>query len=184
MKLYLASTSPRRRDLLSTLGIPFEIISPLFEETPTHLSPQEEALYFAEQKARSVADQYPDSLIIGSDTLIDFEGKKLGKPKDSQDAQNMLQALSGKSHHVISAVALLNTTSGDIKINSDTATVYFKTLTPAQINDYVVTGEPMDKAGSYAIQGIGQSLIEKYEGSLDTIIGLPTEILKKLLSSV
>lgn len=181
LKLYLASTSPRRRELLETLHIPFEIIAPSFEEKPTALSPQEECIYFAEQKARSVAELCPDSLIIGSDTLIDFEGKKMGKPKDATDAKAMLQSLSGKSHRVITAVALLNTKTDEMKSVVEQATVYFKTLIRDQIDDYVATGEPLDKAGAYAIQGMGRSLIAHFEGQLETIIGLPIHILKKWL---
>ncbi len=181
MKLYLASTSPRRCELLGRLGVPFEIIAPSFEEKPTNLPPQEEALYFAEEKARSVAVLCPASLIIGSDTLIDFEGKKLGKPKDATDAKAMLQALSGKSHSVISAVALLDTKTDKMKSVVEQAKVYFKTLNEGQIDDYVATGEPLDKAGAYAIQGMGRSLIAHFEGQLETIIGLPIHILKKWL---
>ncbi len=181
MKLYLASTSPRRQELLGTLGIPFEIIKPTFEEKPTTLSPQNECLYFAEQKALSVATSCPNSLVIGSDTLIDFNGKKLGKPQDAEDAVTMLTALSGKSHLVWTAVVLLNTQNNTMLKHIESASVVFKKISEKEIRDYVATGEPLDKAGAYAIQGLGNTLINRFEGSQDTIVGLSLNPLKTWL---
>lgn len=178
MKLYLASTSPRRKELLETLNIPFEVIVPDFEETPSRLSPKDEVLYFAEQKVRSVSGQFPDSLIIGSDTLVECDGKKLGKPKDAEEARKFLKQLSGKSHHVLTAVVLLNTTDGILKKHFEEVTVTFRSLLDKEIEDYVLTGEPMDKAGAYAVQGKGGKFIQKIEGDQDAVVGLPLKNLK------
>lgn len=179
LKLILASTSPRRRELLSALNIPFEVVAPTFIETPTDLTPEEEALYFAEQKARSVASHHPDCLILGSDTLIVCEGQKLGKPKDRQDAKAILLKLSGRGHGVLTAVVLLD--SQGIKKHLERATVTFRHLSNREIEDYIATGESLDKAGAYAIQGEGRKLISKIEGERDAIVGLPIQVIREWL---
>ncbi len=181
MKLYLASTSPRRKELLQSLKIPFEIIPPLFKEQVTQLSPAEEALYFAEQKARSVASLCPRSLIIGSDTLIKCDGEKMGKPKDTQEARQFLKKLSGRSHSVLTAVVLLNTEDGTLKKYLADVTVTFHDLSDQDIEDSLLSGEALDKAGAYAIQGKGKKFIQKIEGEKEAVIGLPLKVLKKWL---
>ncbi len=181
MKLFLASSSPRRRELLQRLQIPFEVIDPHFEETPTDFSPGAEALYFAEQKARSVANDCPNSLILASDTLVALGEKKLGKPADANDAIRMLQELSGKTHQIYTAIALLNSNDQSIKTHLETASVTFRTLLTQEIADYVATGEPLDKAGAYAIQGGAKNFATKVDGDLNAVIGLPLEALKELL---
>ncbi len=181
LKVYLASTSPRRLELLGTLGIPFQAISPRFEERPTDLPAAEEALYFAEQKARSVADLCPHAFVIASDTLIDCDGIKMGKPHDAKEAVQMLTQLSGKTHTVCTAVVLLDTESGDLKKHVERAAVTFKRLTQKTIEEYVATGEPLDKAGAYAIQEKGQVLISKVEGDVQAVIGLPVSMVKEWL---
>lgn len=184
MKLYLASTSPRRRELLQSLKIPFDIIKPAFEESPTQLSPAQEALYFAEQKARSVASVCPHSLIIGSDTLIECDGEKLGKPKDTQEARRFLKKLSGRSHSVLTAVVLLNTEDGTLKTHLEKVTVTFHDLVDQDIESSILSGEALDKAGAYAIQEMGKKFIQKIEGEQEVVIGLPLKILRKWLSTV
>ena len=178
-KLYLASISPRRKELLQKLGIPFHMIAPTFEETPTHLSAKEESLYFAEQKARSVAVRCPHALIIGSDTLIECDGKKLGKPVDEADALQMLQCLSGKTHRLYTAGVLLNTQNGTIQKAVEEVRVTFKECSSQVLQNYVATGEPMGKAGAYAVQGAGKELIKKIEGDADAVIGLPVGVLER-----
>ncbi len=181
MKICLASTSPRRQDLLSSLGIPFEVVSPKFVEEPTEMSPEDEVLYFAGRKARSVSSDLKDALIIGSDTLVVCEGRKLGKPRDESDAVSMLTRLSGRAHEVLTAVVLLNTIDGSLKTMVGKADVYFRVLTAEEIMRYVATGEPMDKAGAYAIQGKGRDFVEKVVGDWNTVIGLPLTPLKEWL---
>lgn len=179
MKLYLASTSPRRKELLSTLNIPFEVISPLFEEKTTSLSALEESLYFAEGKARSVSSLCPQSLIIGSDTLIECEGEKIGKPHDEKSARMILQTLSGKKHFVFTSVVLLDTRNDSLKKHTEEVSVFFRLLSTAEIEDYMVTGEPLGKAGAYALQGEGKNLIQKIKGNPSAVIGLPLEPLRE-----
>ena len=179
--LVLASTSPRRIELLKSLGIDFQTVAPPFEETPTSLQAGEEALYFAEQKARSVADRCPNSLVLASDTLIECEGEKLGKPKDKNDAERMLKHLSGKTHNLYTAVVLLNTAKGSLKKHLETVKVTFKPLSQVQIDDYVASGEPMGKAGGYAIQEKGNELVQKIEGDINAVIGLTLKLIKEWL---
>lgn len=181
MKLFLASTSPRRQELLKKLRVPFEVIRPRFQEAATTLSPEEEALYFAEMKARSVAQQCPKALILGSDTLVVCNGKKLGKPKDSREATAMLQRLSGKTHQLFTAVVLLNTATGEIKKHVEKVEVTFRQLHPEEVEQYVATGEPLDKAGAYAIQGEAKNFVQKIDGDKDSVVGLCLKPIKKWL---
>ena len=174
MKIYLATTSPRRQELLKKAGIPFEIITPSFEEGPTKLSAPDEALFFAEQKVRSVEKKCPNAWIVGSDTLIECQGKKLGKPKDKEDAAQMLAFLSGKTHNLFTAVVALNTADQTLKKHLEKVLVTFKPLTQKMIDDYIATREPFGKAGAYAVQGKGAALLEKIDGDIEAVIGLPT----------
>lgn len=173
ISIILASTSPRRRALLKEAGVLFEAVGPLFEETPTGLSTKEESLFFAEQKARSVASLYPNALILAADTLIDCNGIKMGKPSSEEDAFQMLKTLSGKTHQLYTAVVLLNTKTGEIKKHLEEVRVTFKPLSEKAIADYVASGESMGKAGAYAIQEGGKHLIKKVEGDIQAVIGLP-----------
>lgn len=183
MQLILASTSPRRRELLATLGIPFDVVAPRFEESTTTLSAAQEALHFAEQKARSVATDHPRALILASDTLVACEERKLGKPRDEREAKEMLRLLSGKAHDLYTAVVLLDSVTGEEKKHVEKAVVSFYSLTEEQIEDYVATGEPMGKAGAYAVQGIGKSLVANVEGDINAVIGLPLESIKRWLKA-
>lgn len=183
MKLYLASTSPRRKELLKKLGIPFEVVVPTFIESSTALSPEEEVLHFAREKARSVASDYPQSLIIGSDTMVVCEGQKIGKPSHDAEAQKILSHLSGKTHEVLTAVVLLNTMTGEEKTHIEKAHVTFKSLSPEEIRHYIASGEPQGKAGAYAIQGReGQHLVEKLEGDVEAVMGLCLTPLREWLA--
>ena len=174
MKIYLASTSERRKELLRSIGLSFETILPPFEESPTPLSAPDEALFFAEQKVRSVEKKCPNAWIVGSDTLIECQGKKLGKPKDKKDAAQMLTLLSGKTHNLFTAVVALNTANQTLKKHLEKVLVTFEPLTQKMIDDYIATEEPFGKAGAYAVQGKGSKLIEKVDGDIEAVIGLPT----------
>ena len=184
-KFCLASTSPRRRDLLSRLNIPFRVVAPLYEETPTSRPPREECLRFAEEKARSVIPLCPGAWILGSDTLIECEGRSVGKPKDAEDAARILKDLMGKTHQVHTAVVLLDAETGTERRHVETAKVSFRRLSEEEIRAYVATGEPMGKAGAYAVQGRARLLfIENVEGDEEAVIGLPVALVKRWLTEI
>ena len=180
----LASASPRRRDLLSSLFRKFEIVEPsLFEENYVSTDPWATGSNSARAKADLVASSKSDSLVIAGDTVVAFESgeawRQLGKPEDSASAVGMLGALSGKRHAVISAVAIR---SPDASFDFvDTSWVTFRELSPDEIAEYASSGEPMDKAGAYAIQGGASRFVQTVEGELSTVIGLPIERLEREL---
>jgi septum formation protein len=180
-KLVLASISPRRRALLKTLGFPFEVVAPLFQEESTHREAEEECLYFAEMKARSVTEICPDAWVLGSDTIVINDKQILGKPINSEEAMTMLRSLSGKQHRVCTAIVLLNTKQNTIKKHLAQTKVFFREISNREIRDYVKTQEPLDKAGAYAIQGGADQFVTKIEGDIETVIGLPTSIVKEWL---
>jgi len=171
--LVLASTSPRRKEILARLGLPFEVVAPLFEEVAVDgRSARDEAMRFAEAKARSISDRFPRHLIIGSDTLIDCAGEKIGKPRDADDARRILRRLVGRTHTVWTAVAIVDTTRPTTTVTVEGAQVTMKPVGDIEIARYVTTGEPLDKAGAYAIQGGAAAWIEKCEGDPLAVIGL------------
>jgi len=174
MKIILASGSPRRHELLKMIGIEnFEIIADTAEEELyPGLSPEHTVCKIALQKAKNVAQKCnDDDLIIAADTLVYLDGAPLGKPKDTTDAAKMLSALSGRSHIVYTGVALLR---GDTHITGAEQTkVTFREMSESEIEAYIKTGEPMDKAGSYGAQGRGAIFIERIEGEFFNVMGLP-----------
>lgn len=174
MSIILASTSPRRRELLALLGIAFEIIPPVAEEIPSPgLSPQEQAKQFALDKARSIARRHPDDLVLGSDTVIEIDGTLVGKPQDLDDAGNMLRQLRGRSHHVHTGIALLRQAAHVTVVRVETALVTMTVFTDHELRRYLETGESLGKAGAYSIQGEAARFIEAIEGDYPTIVGLP-----------
>lgn len=184
-ELCLASTSPRRRDLLSRLNVAFRVVAPHYEEIPTTRPPEAECLLFAEEKAKSVRSLCPGAWILSSDTMIECEGRGIGKPKDAEDAVAILKILMGKTHEVHTAVVLLNAETGETRRHLETARVTFRHSTEKEIRDYVATGEPMGKAGAYAVQGKARSLfIENVEGDEEAVIGLPVALVKTWLSEI
>lgn len=180
-KIILASASPRRKELLETAGAEFEIIVADVDETvPEGTKPEDAAVMTAEKKAVAVAENHKDSIVIGADTIVVADGRILGKPADKADACRMLSMLSGVEHKVITGVCLAR---GDKKITfAQVSKVKFYDLTDEEINAYVETGEPMDKAGAYGIQGKGCVLVEKIEGDYFNIVGLPVARVMKELS--
>ena len=174
MQIVLASTSPRRRELLTLLGLEFRIIPPTCEETLTpHLSPSEQTRHLARDKAQSVVDQHPEDLIIGSDTVIEIEGKLLGKPENMEEAETMLRELRGRVHQVHTGVAVIQR-DNNVSIDFvETTHVWIKPFDEKTLQDYLDTAESRGKAGAYSIQGEGAQLIEKIEGDYPTIVGLP-----------
>ena len=183
VKYILASRSPRRKELLSRIVEKFDIVTRETDESfPDTIHPREGVEILAIRKGRAVADELgSDYLIISSDTLVELDGVPLGKPSDAEDAVRMLLSLSGKTHNVHTGVAVHY--KGKAFSGTDTSHVTFRNFDEAEARDYVSTGEPMDKAGSYAIQGIGAKLVEKYEGEFDTIVGLSLSLTKKLIDA-
>jgi nucleoside triphosphate pyrophosphatase len=183
IKLILASTSPRRREILELLKIPFEVRPPKFVETSDgKLSPEEEALLFAREKALSLKKEFPNSLIIGCDTIVEIDGKKLGKPRDEKEARAMLQTLSGRIHRVLTGLVVVDSQSGEFQETLNVAQVAMRSLSKQEIAEYIASGEPMDKAGAYAVQGIGRKLIDHFEGDYFTVVGLPLRTVAQILS--
>lgn len=175
----LASQSPRRIELLKQIIGNFRVIpSEVDEVCLPNLSPEENAVSLGRQKADWVADRHPGHWVIGADTLIVLDDEIIGKPTDAEDACQILRRLSGREHKVITGMAIIHSNTSSA---ATVSRVRFKSLTETEIVSYVNSGEPMDKAGAYAIQGKGSSLIEGYDGSYSNIIGLPIDELKDLL---
>ena len=179
--IVLASASPRRQELLSVIFGNFRMVPSDFDEStvPADLGPSEHAVYSALMKARDVAQRCPKSLVIGADTIVVLEDKILGKPADAHDAARMLQILSGRTHQVYTGLALVR---GEMERSDFECTrVSFRALTNEMISRYVATGEPLDKAGAYAIQGKGAVLIRSTSGCYPNVVGLPLYKLSALL---
>lgn len=175
-RVILASQSPRRREILSMLLPAFSVIvSNTQEICPENASPCETVQTLAAQKAHAVARDYPDALVIGADTLVYLDGRPLGKPKDKEDAAGMLRALSGRAHEVYTGVCLC--TNEESHTFDRMAAVHFAPLTQREIDWYIATGDPMDKAGAYGIQGPGARFIKGIEGDFFTVMGLPLNAL-------
>ncbi|MGI6486640.1 MAG: Maf family protein [Tepidanaerobacteraceae bacterium] len=182
-EIVLASASPRRRQLLSSLGLDITVVPSCHEERITSKGVISSIVMdMAEQKAQSVADRYPDSIVIGADTIVVIDGKILGKPSAKDEAAQMLESLSGRWHSVFTGIALINMQSDTLLKDFEQSNVKFKHLSELEIKKYIETGEPMDKAGAYGIQGIGALLVEKIEGCYYNIVGLPLFKLNQMLS--
>lgn len=174
MSIILASTSPRRRELLALLGITFEIIPPAAEEIPSPgLSPREQAKQFALDKALSIARRHPDDLVLGSDTVIEIDGTLVGKPRDLHDADTMLRQLRGRSHQVHTGIALIHEIAYVTVVQVETASVRMTPFTDQELRRYLETEESLGKAGAYSIQGEAARFIKNIEGDYPTIVGLP-----------
>jgi septum formation protein len=173
-RLILASKSPRRYELLKQMGLDFEVIpSNVMEGFAQKESPQDHVIRLAEAKARDVAGGYPDRWVIAADTVVIINGSILGKPKNREDAMEMLRRLSGQEHWVLTGFSVSHLEKGKSDKETIQTAVKVKTLIPAEMEWYVQTGEPFDKAGGYAIQGIGSFMIESIRGSYTNVVGLP-----------
>jgi septum formation protein len=185
MQLILASSSPRRNELLALLRSAFEVYPSDFQEHPSAgLSPLEQVKQFAVEKARSVAKIHPQAYVLGSDTVIELDGRLLGKPRNLAEARVMLGALAGRSHHVHTAVALINGGHSHEAVEVATARVHMKPDRGELYERYLKSGESLGKAGSYAIQGGGGDLIDRIDGDYTTVVGLPLKLVADLLQSV
>lgn len=183
MKVLLKSSSPRRVELLKAMNIDF-IQKPfdVDESMDNNLTPEENVTDVAYRKANVNKELYDDYIQIGCDTIVTLNGIIYGKPHDEADARFMLKSLSGKTHKVISGLCVIY--KDKVYKTFVSSNVKFKDLSDLDIDNYIKTGECYGKAGAYAIQGIGKCLIEKYEGSLNNIIGLPTEKLEEILGEI
>ena len=181
MRLILASSSPRRREILALLGLSFEVISSGIEERfQPGRSPADEAVYWAVQKARAVHRLYPAAIVIGSDTVIDLDGKSIGKPVNEDSAVRILSLLAGRTHTVVTAVAVV-LLDGKERIAVETTKVRMRPASRDVLVQYAATGEPLDKAGAYSLQEEGRKLIESLEGDYLSAVGLPLRAVAGLL---
>lgn len=184
-KLILASASPRRAEILRSVGWPFEAL-------PAHIDESredgEKANAYVERvarlKAEAVAARSPRSLVLGADTVVVIDDEILGKPCDEDDANRMLRVLNGRRHQVLTGMALVNDADGQSKVAHEVTEVRFAEMSDQEINWYVATGEPMDKAGAYAIQGHGALFIKEIRGDYFNVVGLPVRLLYALVSEV
>lgn len=175
----LASQSPRRKELLKKIVSDFEIVPSSVEEIfQPELSPRENAVAVARMKALDVSRSYPGHYVIGADTIVVLDDEIIGKPKDAADARNILRRLSGRRHQVLTGVVVAYSKRMEDAAVSE---VDIRPLNDEEIARYVATGEPMDKAGAYAIQGEGASIVASYSGSYSNIVGLPLDMVKALL---
>jgi septum formation protein len=182
-RIVLASQSPRRRDLLDLVRIPHEVRPADIDETvlPGE-TPEGHSERLAREKAQVIARQLPDAVVVGSDTIVVVDGEILGKPTDADHARRMLARLSGRGHTVFTAVAVARGTR--VAAGVERVPVTFRALAPWEIDAYVATGEPMDKAGAYGIQGYGATIVERIEGDYFAVMGLPLVRLVRLLGEV
>ncbi len=181
--LILASTSPRRWELLNSMGVEFSVIPSDAQEVHNeHLTVSEMSQLNAYRKARAVAKKYPDALVLGADTLVALETTVFGKPANLAEAGEMLQQLQGRTHRVVTGVCLLHLRGHHQKLFAENTEVTFRPLDAAQIRDYLAGINPLDKAGAYAIQEGGEKIVASIEGSFSNVVGLPVERLKAELA--
>ena len=181
--LILASTSPRRAELLREMGLEF-VVSPahIEEAEHPHLSPVELAQLHACRKARVIARRYPKALVLGADTVVALGATSYGKPADRADAARMLAELQGHTHQVVTAICLIHLHGRRHQLFAETTHVTFRSLTAAQIQDYLARIHALDKAGAYAIQEHGDRIVARIVGSFNNVVGLPTERLAQELA--
>ena len=184
----LVSSSPRRAALLRGAGVPFTLVPPAHgEEIPSGDPPEKEAVRFAREKALAPVVGEEPRILLAADTLVAGDGGPFGKPAGPEEAARMLRALSGRWHRVVTAVCFIDRSTGRLETGAETTRVLFRELGAAEIDAYVSTGEPLDKAGAYGIQGRGALLVERIEGCYANVVGLPLvrtrETLRKLLGA-
>ncbi len=181
--LILASSSPRRKELLEAVGVPFEIVPSKIDECVIEgESPEHHVLRLSKTKASDVSEVYPDRWILGADTIVVLDGTILGKPANRDHAEAMLCKLSGRSHIVLTGYTLCNNTLPHLRRSRYVRSrVSIRRMSRSEIANYVNTGEPMDKAGAYAVQGLGAAIVKRIEGSYTNVVGLPLcEVVKDL----
>ncbi len=182
LPLILASGSPRRRELLDLMGLTYTVETPDVDESFSG-RPSETVMEISRRKAAAVAARHSDSIIIAADTLVFADGA-LGKPHTPERAKEMLRSLAGNWHHVYTGITVINTRSGRILRNVDKTRVHLVSMTEQEIDAYVATGEPLDKAGAYGIQGMGGMFVDRIDGSYSNVVGLPMSMLRIMLAQV
>ena len=183
MEYVLASSSPRRQELLKLITKDFHCVSPAIDETaPANTEPVEIPCYLAEKKARKVAGDFPGACVIGCDTAVILEGCIFGKPANEKQAKQVLQQLSGKVHTVVTGCCMIS--HGNAKTFSETTQVEFYPLSNRDICAYIQTGEPFDKAGAYGIQGYGALFVKKINGDFYNVVGFPVARIKRELQNL
>ncbi|MGD0351890.1 MAG: Maf family protein [Dehalococcoidia bacterium] len=181
-KIILASGSPRRKELLEKIGLKFEVESSNYEEDIyPGLQPHDVAQKISLKKAEIVASKHKNVVIIAADTFIVFDGQILGKPSTANESREMLQKLNGKSHSVITGFSVIDTAKNKTLSRSVETIVFLKKLTQSEIDTYVKSKEPLDKAGGYAIQGLGAVIVDRIEGDYLNVVGLPLSALTEAL---
>jgi len=182
--LILASRSPRRKDLLSLLGIPFQVVPSSFEDSSvTDVAPHEMVVRYALEKTLDVATRNKNSWVLGADTVVVHKGRVLGKPENREEALHMLLSLSGHTHCVFTGVCLYHVASGYKQTCHEVTEVSFREFSTQEASAYVRTGEPLDKAGAYGAQGRGSALINNVRGSYTSVVGLPLSKVVEMLTS-
>ncbi|MDW7987756.1 MAG: Maf family protein [candidate division WOR-3 bacterium] len=180
-RIILASSSPRRKRLLAMLGVKFSVLAPNIKEDTLHLSPERLATTLAEKKVYSVAGKIKNGIIIGVDTIVAINNKILGKPQSKKDARKMLKLLSNKTHRVISGLVILALPENKVLKTHEITKVTFRKLSSQEIENYLKTNEPYDKAGAYGIQGIGGQFVKQIDGCYYNVVGLPiTKLIRAL----
>lgn len=182
LPLILASGSPRRRELLDLMGLTYTVETPDVDESFSG-RPSETVMEISRRKATAVAARHSDSIIIAADTLVFADGA-LGKPHTPERAKEMLRSLAGNWHHVYTGITVINTRSGRVLRNVDKTRVHLVPMTEQEIDAYVATGEPLDKAGAYGIQGMGGMFVDRIDGSYSNVVGLPMSMLRIMLAQV
>ncbi len=191
--LILASESPRRKQLLLEAGFQFSVIPSKVSEIPDeNLNINDQILDIARRKATAItteslplhSSEIQEFIVIAADTEVIFAGKPLGKPQNKADAFRILRLLSGNAHEVKTAICLIHSKTLTEVSQVETTKIIFKSLSEAEIWSYIETGEPLDKAGAYAIQGLGRNFVAEFEGSFDNVVGLPIQVLKLLLEQI
>jgi septum formation protein len=182
--LVLASVSPRRKEILTQIGIPFESVDSGIEETAHgRLSPVELSCRIAVRKAESVQHLYPQRWILGADTIVVLKNRIFGKPRDTRECREMLFSLSGRNHWVITEFCLVDPGGVSVHVEAVTTRVKVKKMSEGEIEAYIKTGEPFGKAGGYAIQAIGSFMIEHIKGSYTNVVGLPVcEVINAMIT--
>lgn len=184
-KIILASTSPRRHGLAQQMGLEFEIVPSNYEEDMSmDMGPDKLAMTLAYGKAQDVARGYNEGIVLGIDTFISFNGQKLGKPKTEEKAKELLKSFSGRELQVYSGVALIDCETKEEIQDFEVSEVKFREISDVEIDNYIKTGEPLDKAGAFAIQGLGSIFIEKINGCYANIVGFPISNIYKNLQKL
>ncbi len=184
MELVLASTSPRRIDLLTAMGRPFRVVAPGCEESVAgHFTPRELSLLNAKRKSHAVAAFAPTAIVIGADTVVALDGECIGKPADLDEARRMLRKLSGRTHQVVTSVWISRLHPFHMAAFTEISDVTFRPLSAREIDEYLKKIDPLDKAGGYAAQEFRDEIISSIDGALSNVIGLPTEALEPALEN-